>query len=298
MELRELEIFLVLGEELHFGRTAERLYLTQPRVSQAIRALEGQIGGSLFERTSRRVRLTPLGERLRDELRPGYNQIQRAIIIATDLACGVGGTLRICIPTYSMAGPWFTEIVRTFQDRYPDCRVVMTEEFPGDLAWLHQGNYDLMCHRQPLDEPGLTIGPTLCVDERILLVHVGHPLAERGYASAEDLGDYAVISRGKIPARLYDEVFPAVTPGGRPIRRGPGITMTSDVLHLVASGEVVHPTAASFLTYYRHPDVTHVPLRDTPPLESTLVWATDRENATIRSFAGVATEVVGRRRQR
>jgi DNA-binding transcriptional LysR family regulator len=295
MELRELEIFLTLAEELHFGRTAERLYLTQPRVSQAVRALEEQIGGALFERTSRRVRLTPIGERLRDELRPGYDQIQRAVTVATDLARGVGGTLRICIPTYSMAGPWFTEIVRIFQDRYPACRVVMTEEFPGDLAWLRQGTYDLMCHRQPLHEPGLTIGPTLSVDERILLVQIGHPLAERGYATAEDLGDYAVISRGSIPARLYDEVFPAATPNGRPIRRGPEIKMTSDVLHLIAGGEVVHPTAASFLTYYRHPEVTHVPLRGTQPLESTLVWATDRENATIRAFASVAREVVGRR---
>jgi DNA-binding transcriptional LysR family regulator len=87
--------FLVLAEELHFGHTAKRLYLTQPRVSQAIRALEERIGGRLFERTSRRVNLTPLGERLCGELRPGYDRIQRAITIATDLARGVGGTLRI-----------------------------------------------------------------------------------------------------------------------------------------------------------------------------------------------------------
>ena len=60
VELRELEIFLVLAEELHFGRTAERLYLTQPRISQTIRALEERIGGKLFERTSWRVGLTPL----------------------------------------------------------------------------------------------------------------------------------------------------------------------------------------------------------------------------------------------
>jgi hypothetical protein len=72
--------------------------------------------------------------------------------------------------------------------------------------------------------------------------------------------------------------------------------VTSDVLHLIASREVVHPTAASFLTYYRHPAVTHVPLRDTPPLESTLVWATDRETATVRAFAGVTNEVVERHR--
>ena len=61
VELREIETFLVLTEELHFGRTAERLYLSQSRVSQTIRSMETSLGGRLFERTSRQVRLTPLG---------------------------------------------------------------------------------------------------------------------------------------------------------------------------------------------------------------------------------------------
>jgi DNA-binding transcriptional LysR family regulator len=293
MDLRELEIFLVLAEELHFGRTAERLYLTQPRISQTIRALEDRIGGKLFERTSRRVGLTALGEHLRDQLRPGYEQIQRALSGAADLAKGVSGVLRLCVPTYSMAGPSFTEIARAFQSRYPACRLVVTEEFPGDFGRLRQGAYDLMCQRQPISEPDLTIGPRLSLDERILLVHVGHPLAERGHATLEDLGDWTVVSRAGIPARMYDEFFPATTPSGRPVRRGPTITMSSDVLHLVARGDIVHPTVSSFTTYYRHPDVTHVPLVDTPPTESVLVWLTDRENTAIRAFAAVAAEVVG-----
>jgi hypothetical protein len=71
--------------------------------------------------------------------------------------------------------------------------------------------------------------------------------------------------------------------------------MTSDVLHLIARGDIVHPTVASFHTYYRHPDVTHVPLIDAPPTESVLIWLTDKENAAIRAFAEVATEVVNGR---
>jgi DNA-binding transcriptional LysR family regulator len=65
VELREIEVFLVLAEELHFGRTAVRLRLSQGRVSQLVRALEREIGGSLFERSSRQVRLTRLGVRFR-----------------------------------------------------------------------------------------------------------------------------------------------------------------------------------------------------------------------------------------
>ncbi|MBE1592110.1 LysR family transcriptional regulator [Nonomuraea angiospora] len=72
VELRDIEIFLTLAEELHFSRTAERLHITQARVSQAIKKQERSIGAALFERSSRQVRLTPLGEQLHRDLSAGY----------------------------------------------------------------------------------------------------------------------------------------------------------------------------------------------------------------------------------
>ncbi|MGH3486399.1 MAG: LysR family transcriptional regulator [Actinopolymorphaceae bacterium] len=65
MELRDIEIFLTLAEELHFGRTAARLHVTTARVSQAVKKQERHIGGALFDRTNRAVKLTPLGVQLR-----------------------------------------------------------------------------------------------------------------------------------------------------------------------------------------------------------------------------------------
>lgn len=75
LEMRELECFLVLAEELHFGRTGERLYVSQSRVSQLLRSLEGRIGARLVERTSRRVELTALGSRFLAQLRPAYGML-------------------------------------------------------------------------------------------------------------------------------------------------------------------------------------------------------------------------------
>jgi DNA-binding transcriptional LysR family regulator len=72
IELRELRVFVTLAEELHFGRSAERLGLTQSRVSQSLRELEAKLGGRLVYRTSRRVELTPLGERFRADALPVY----------------------------------------------------------------------------------------------------------------------------------------------------------------------------------------------------------------------------------
>ncbi|MGI5524918.1 LysR family transcriptional regulator [Micromonospora sp. CA-259024] len=67
MELRDIEIFLTLAEELHFTRTAERLHVTQARVSQAIKKQERRIGAALFERNNRNVALTPIDQRLFDD---------------------------------------------------------------------------------------------------------------------------------------------------------------------------------------------------------------------------------------
>jgi DNA-binding transcriptional LysR family regulator len=79
VELGELRIFLVLADELHFGHAAERLGVSQPSVSEAIRVLERRVGGRLFERTSRSVRLTPAGTGLRQKLVPAVEMLDRAL---------------------------------------------------------------------------------------------------------------------------------------------------------------------------------------------------------------------------
>lgn len=95
MELRDIEIFLTLADELHFGRTAERLHISQPRVSQAIKQQERRIGAPLFERSSRKVALTPIGERFHADLKLGYRHIQDAVSAATAAARGHTGTLTL-----------------------------------------------------------------------------------------------------------------------------------------------------------------------------------------------------------
>ena len=91
VELRELRIFLALADELHFGRTAERLHISQPGVSEAVRSLEARIGARLFERTSRRVSLTPAGEELRRNLVPALAALDRALARASEHAASVAG---------------------------------------------------------------------------------------------------------------------------------------------------------------------------------------------------------------
>ena len=93
VELRELRIFLVLADELHFGRTAERLGISQPGVSEAVRVLESRLGVKVFDRTSRRFRLTPAGEALKRGLVPALAAVDQALARASDLSGAVRGMI-------------------------------------------------------------------------------------------------------------------------------------------------------------------------------------------------------------
>lgn len=290
MELREIEIFLVLADELHFGRTAERMYLSQSRVSQSIRAMETRVGGRLFDRSTRQVRLTTLGEQLREQLGPAVEQIHRAFAAIREVASGITGELRISLLNFAAGGPRFAEIVRAFKVNNPDCDVVVYEAFPGEaLNRLRRGELDVLAHWLPISQPDLTIGPALTSADRALAVGVEHPLAEQGSATVEDLAHHAVIdAEGIVPAETLEVLYARRTPSGRPIPRRHREGRMVEVLSLVARGEVVHPTVASLANYYTYPGVTTVPLHGLPPLESALVWVTDRETAAIRAFAQTA----------
>ncbi|HEX3812685.1 MAG TPA: LysR family transcriptional regulator, partial [Mycobacteriales bacterium] len=178
MELREIETFLVLAEELHFGRSATRLHLSQSRVSQTIRSIESRIGGRLFDRTSRQVRLTLLGELLRDRLRPAFDEIRHSVEAVREVAAGITGELRISMLTAATGGPGFDAAVRAFAAAHPACRATVYEAFPGEaLNRLRRGELDVVAHWLPLHQDDLTIGPVLAREQRALAVRVGHPLA-------------------------------------------------------------------------------------------------------------------------
>src|ERR1700679_3020656 len=122
LELRELRIFLVLAEELHFGRTADRLSISQPGVSEAIRVLESRLGVRVFDRTSRRVGLTPAGEQLRHDLVPVLAALDQTLAQTSELSQTVQGLLRVGF-VLTAEGPALSRLVAAFQVRYPGCEI-------------------------------------------------------------------------------------------------------------------------------------------------------------------------------
>jgi DNA-binding transcriptional LysR family regulator len=299
LELRELRALLTLAEELHYGRTAERLGVTPSRVSQTIRLLEARVGGKLFERTSRRVRLTPLGERLRSGIAPAYEQMRQSYTEAHEIATGVAGTLRLGMYSPVTGGPYLLEIVKTFQRRHPDCRVQLIETgFAREqVDWLHRDEADLLAMRLPFHDPGFVIGPILSREERVVVVPEGDPLAERESVFYEDLADYTLTDGNTGRRELMDALIPPYTPSGRRLKRV--ITQTpTEALMRVAAGEIVHPTVASFLDHFPTPGVTAIPIRDLPPSETALVWLKANRSVKIDAFVRAAADVLGAQRKR
>jgi DNA-binding transcriptional LysR family regulator len=293
VELREIRTFLVLAEELHFGRTAERLFVTTSRVSQTIRTLETRVGGRLFERTSRSVRITPVGEQLRAATTQPYLELQQAVRASRDAVAAVTGTLRIGMYTESLGGRHLVSIVRSFEASHPDAQVVLASLGlqRNYLDVLRAGEVEMLATRLPISDPDITVGPILTHEQRVLLVAVGDPLAKQNSVTLEDFADRAVSDAPALPREMMDALIPPVTPSNRRYRRRENQTM-EDMLMSVATGNQVHPTVPSFLEHHAHPAVTSVPISDLLPSETALVWLTANRSPKIAAFARVAANVL------
>ncbi|MFD5817134.1 LysR family transcriptional regulator [Streptomyces sp. NPDC127038] len=289
LERLETETFLTLAEELHFGRTAERLRITTGRVSQVIKAIERRVGGLLFERTSRSVRLTPVGRQLADELAPLAAGMEAALRRAADAALGVTGELRVAF-LGEWTAPALLKAVALFGERHPDCRVDVREvQLSNSRASLVDGSIDVLLASFPFD--GMARGPALLRERRVLAVAAGHPLAGEERLSLEVLADHPVVQYPEVTSAGFKrDRTPDHTPSGRPVPKGPAGGSFSEMLSLVAMGRGVLPVGEHSRQYYPRPDVAYVPLHDAQPIERGLVWREGNTSERLRAFVRAATD--------
>jgi DNA-binding transcriptional LysR family regulator len=285
LEVRELEAFLALADELHFGRAGERLYLSQSRVSQLLRSLESRIGARLVERTSRRVRLTPLGEKLLAGVRPAYASLVTALDDATATARGVSGLLRVgfqgTLDDHAM------NAIALFQSRYPDCATEIVEiPFCDPFGPVRRDEVDTAVVLLPMREDDLVLGQVFSEQPQALALSTRHPYAKRAGLSAEDLAGVPLISaHGPAPEYWRRAQAPGTTPGGLAIPSGPAVTTLQEGLALVAADRgamlLCDPTAE----YHGRRAITFV---DVTGLETSvlgLIWHRDRESARTKAFS-------------
>lgn len=290
LEMRELECFLVLAEELHFGRTGERLYVSQSRVSQLLRSLEGRIGARLVERTSRRVELTALGSSFLAQLRPAYGMLGDAVDEARAAARCVAGRLRLGF--LGSANHRLTAALGLFHARHPQVVTDIVEITMADpFGPLRRGEVDVAVVLLPVEEPDLVVGPCFGEQSWMLAVPAHHPLAARGTLDAEDLADSPLVAAAP-PAPDYwrDHQAPPRTPQGRATRRGPAVATLQEGLANAAAGRgsmlLCRPTAEA----HARADIAYVPLEGLPLSELATVTVRGADTALQRAFARAVTD--------
>ena len=286
MELRDIEIFLTLAEELHFGRTAARLHVSQARVSQAIGQQERRLGAALFDRSNRRqIHLTPLGRQLQNELRPAYASLRDSLERARLAARGIIGVLRVgMLPSnaHDLRPYW-----DTFRTRYPHWGLqIRHNPYVDAFTPLRNGDIDALVAWLPIEEPDLTVGPRIFTESMVMLVPSGHRLAAHDSVSVEDLGDYTIPKVPGMPDYWEEGFAPFQTPRGRRIERDSTVhTALDDLFTVVGTGETISLLGTHAARYHARPDIVYLPLRDSWTLRWTLVWRSDTENDLIRALA-------------
>lgn len=249
MELRHLRYFVAVGEELHFGRAADRLHIAQPPLSQQIRQLERELGVSLLTRTTRSVELTPAGR--------AY--LQRAIEIldavgdaggqARRIAAGVEGRLVIgCVgsATYSL----LPQLVRALGESLPGVEVGLRGEMlaPAQLEALRSGALDLALLRPPVVGEGI-FTETVRRDWLLVALPTNHSLAGQTELTVAALRDEDfVVHAGHGRSTMSNLVENICADAGFVPRVRQEVSETSTLVTLVAAGLgvaiVPDPTAA------------------------------------------------------
>ncbi|MBE1534372.1 LysR family transcriptional regulator [Actinomadura algeriensis] len=291
LEIRELECFLVLAEELHFGRAGERLLVSQSRVSQLLRSLEARIGARLVERTSRQVRLTASGEAFAASLRPAYGALAGVVEEARATARG-----RTRIGFQGAVYEQVTRAIAALRRDRPEHRVDIAEIPLGDpFGALRRGEVDAAVVLLPVDEPGLTVGAVFSRRPVTLAMPAGHPFARRTRLTAEDLARVPLIPvEGPAPGYWRRFHCPAATPGGRAIPHEDGVRTLQEGLTLVGAGRGAMLLCDATAHHNRRSDVAFVPVGGLPESALGLLWAGDG-TAVLRALAAAVQEPDGGR---
>ncbi|WP_062994461.1 LysR family transcriptional regulator [Nocardia mikamii] len=285
MELRQLQYFLTVAEELHFGRAAERLHIVQSAVSQQITRLERELGVALFERTTRTVRLTEGGRRLLPHAEQVLAAVAQARAAIDDLRVERTGTIRL--GTSTGLGTRLEHILVAFARRAPHAHLELVDaDTEIRMKRVRSGELDAAIVRGPREEPGLELLP-LWSDRLVAAIPARHDLAVLREIDLARLAQVPLrLVRHTRNPTLYDLVVDSCRAAGFAPVFGPEFTTEQDTLAAIGFG------APSWTVYYAaqaanlsFPGVVWRPLRNPEPrMPSYLAVRPDPPRAELRAL--------------
>ncbi|MGT2526135.1 LysR family transcriptional regulator [Streptomyces nojiriensis] len=278
MELRTLRYFVAVAEELHFGRAATRLHMSQPPLSRAVKRLEAEVGALLFTRSPTGVTLTPVGTVLLDEARALLDHADR-VRVRVSAAAGTA-TLTIGI-LGDGTDPGVSRLAAAYRRSHPgvDIRIRDTD-LTDPTCGLRAGLVDVALTRAPFDETALAVR-VLRADPVGVVLRADDPLAHREGLRLAELSDRRWF---QFPQGT-DPVWQAYWNGGEP-REGPVVRAVQECLQAVLWNGTV---GLAPLGHDLPAELAVVPLTDMPPSRVVAAWNEGDTNPLIRSFIETAT---------
>jgi DNA-binding transcriptional LysR family regulator len=281
--LARLSCFVAVAEELHFGRAAERLHMTQPPLSRQIQQLEAELGVQLIDRTTRSVTLTPAGVAFLPDARRILQLAESASLTVKRVPAGDLGTVVVGF-TAASAHAVLPRLLDRTREQLPDVKLELREMVSSvQVEALMTGELDLGMARPPLNRPGLVSRPLLH-EQLIVALPLEHPLA--GIArqlTLSDLDEQDVIMYSPVQAKYFNELLISTfTIAGAAPRYVQYVTQVHTMLVLVRSGIGMALVPASAATL--HPDgvvFRSIGAFRERPVELDAVWRSDSTNPAL-----------------
>ncbi|MDB5755138.1 MAG: LysR family transcriptional regulator, partial [Massilia sp.] len=288
LDLRQLRYFVAVAEELHFGRAAARLHMTQPPLSQTIQALEELLGAALFLRTRRSVELTPAGQALLPEARRMLAHAAEMPELVRAAAAGESGRLSLAFVSsadYSVLPPF----LRSYRAHYPQVQIVL-QEATSDLQIedLLHNRIDAGLLIPPLPEKARAELDYLKVlDEPLILAAPAGLDALRGAGPVwlKDLPRLPLIIFPRpISPALHDAILACLRAAGITPEIGQQAIQMQTIVSLVSAGMGLALVPQSVSNLMR-PGVEYRALRDpSPQVETGLAWRRDNRSPVLLGF--------------
>ncbi|HVY07545.1 MAG TPA: LysR family transcriptional regulator [Burkholderiales bacterium] len=290
MELRHLRYFVTVAEELHFGRAARKLHISQPPLSMQIRSLEEELGVTLLNRTQRHVSLTQAGSALLGEARHILARVEQAVLTTRRASRGEIGELAvgfISVADYSV----LPVVLREFRRRFPLVNLTLREATSdAQLRDLPAGHIDVGFVLPPINEPALE-SVAILREPLIAALPDKHPLARKhGKLALEKLKDapFILFPRPRAPG-LYDDIVSRCRAAGFSPRVEQEAIQMQTIVSLVSAELGVALIPASLMNL-RRTGVTYKSLQGgSPMMEIHLAWRRGDDLPALRMFVDVAT---------
>jgi len=286
LELRQLRYFVTVAEELHFGRAAARLHMTQPPLSQAIAALEDGLGTALFLRNRRTVALTPAGSALLPEARRILFEAAVLPELARRAASGEAGRLALAFITsadYSVLPPF----LRRYTERYPGVQLSLQEATSDvQIDELLRGRIDAGLLIPPLPERArAALDYMKVLDEPLILCAPAGLLRKKGPVALRNLPPLPlIIFPREISPALHDAILSCFRAAGITPAIGQQAIQMQTIVSLVSAGMGLALVPQSVSNLMR-PGVEYRALADpTPLVETGIAWRRDNVSPVLQGF--------------